>query len=153
MDDTAENETILGGQKSRNPERSAFEDKYRVFHMLSEAHSTIADQAAQIARLQPKADAYDVIARMWRDNSNGAGGWAVVDPAWERREMLDRMTREFEAEKAKAYEAREHGDADHYDETRPERPIDRMARGTTAAADLSGVGVLVKSETEPEPGT
>lgn len=136
MDDRAE--TILGAerQKSRNPERSAFDDKYRVFHMLAEAHSTIENQAAQIARLQPKADAYDVIARMWRDNSNG-GGWAVVDPAWERREMLDRMTREFEAEKAKAYEARDHGDArevfdvEHDEETRPERPIDRMARGTT----------------------
>lgn len=157
MDDRAD-ETILGAERQyagnettlngkANPERSAFDDKYRIFHMLREAQSTIINQREQIARLTPKAEAYDRMGQILDLSNRGRDGWgiAAVDPAWEIDAMTERMQREFEAEKREAYE-RELGP----DAAETERPIDRMARGT-ASADLSGAGVRVASE--PEPGT
>jgi hypothetical protein len=151
----AENETILGAEKSRDPRRSAFDDKYRIYHTLNEAASEITHLRATVERLKPRAEAYDRVCQILDMSNNGRLNAWGVDRNWEIRELTERMKSELNEtheEPGEENGARMEAGQEDFGDAREDARAANHARNrerSTAADDLAGAGVRIATEREP----
>jgi hypothetical protein len=133
-------------------------DANRVYGLLATASSEITMLRRQVDTLQPKAEAYDVIARMWRDPGKETGAWGV-DVNFELQRAMEEIHAGFQREKEGADKPTtekypypdEPTEKGSFDEDNLRRAMeDFVALQTAAAANMSGAGIRIEEADRPD---
>lgn len=126
-------------------------DANRVYGLLATASSEITMLRRQVDTLRPKAEAYDVIARMWRDPGK-ENAWGV-DVHFELQRAMEEIHTGFQREKGstdkpESVERNYAGQEDFGDAREDARTLNRSR--STAAANMSGVGMRIDEADRPD---